>query len=231
MPSTPVSLDGPFIPEEPLHPDGPGVFRTMVDIMDGMPKNPAQVEAELAKWDGVLDQIAAEQYRIASMLLGEGEPAVAAIEAVVAGIDLDSCTDPAEARHQARLLLAGDAIASLGKQDPASLAAPGAESGPASCIEDDDLSAAGVTPAELERMISGPESHRLREWLEGLAPQLRIIFVLRAVAGLNSGEIAGLLSLNGGDQAKGWTPDSVRIVFRQALCSLASQLIHLTAAR
>lgn len=185
----------------------------------------------MANWDGVLDQIAAEQYRIASMLLGEGETAIAAIEAVVAGIDLDSCADAADARHQARTLLAEDAIASLATHDPCSLAAPEAESGPVSCIEDDDLSAAGVTHAELEQMISGPQSHRLREWLEGLAPQLRVIFVLRAVAGLNSSEVAGLISRNGGDEAKNWTADSVRISFRQALCSLASQLIHLTAAR
>jgi hypothetical protein len=200
-------------------------------MLDGNPKESTQVEAEMAKWDGVLDQIAAEQYRIASMLLGEGESAVAAIEGVVAGIDLDACTDPEDARHKARLLLAEDAISGLGKQDAALFAAPEGDSGPASCIEDDDLSAAGVTPTELEQMISGPESHRLREWLEGLTPQLRVIFVLRAIAGLNSGEVAGLLSLNGGEQAKNWTPDGVRIAFRQALCSLASQLIHLSAAR
>ncbi|MFC5862558.1 hypothetical protein ACFPT7_09675 [Acidicapsa dinghuensis] len=231
MPSNPISLDGRFIPEVPLHPDGPGVFQTMVGMLDGNPKDAAQVEAELAKWDGVLDQIAAEQYRIASMLLGEGEVAIAAVEGVVAAIDLNSCSDPEDARHQARMLLAENAIASLVQGDPASLAAPEGESGPASCIEDDDLSAAGVTPAELEQMISGPENRRLRQWLEGLTPQLRVIFVLRAIAGLNSAEVAGLLSLDGGEQAQGWTPDGVRIAFRQALCSLASQLIHLSAAR
>lgn len=231
MPSNPISLDDHFIPGEPLHQDGPAVFEAIVGMLDGILKDAAQVEAELAKWDGVLDKIAAEQYRIASMLLGEGEAAVAAIEQVVARIDLNACTDEADARHQARLLLAEDAISNLATQDAASLAAPEAESGPASCIEDDDLSAAGVTAVELEQMISGPENHRLREWLEGLAPQLRVIFVLWAIAGLNSGEVAGLLSLNGGEYAKGWTPDGVRIAFRQALCSLASQLIHLTAAR
>lgn len=231
MPSNPILLDGHFVQDQPLHPDGSAVLEALVGMLDGNPKDAAQVEAELAKWDGVLDQIAAEQYRIASMLLGEGESAVAAVEGVVAGIDLNSCSDPEDARHQARMLLAENAISSLATQDPSALSAPGGESGPAGCIEDDDLSAAGVTPAELEQMISGPESHRLREWIEGLATQLRVIFVLRAVAGLNSAEVAGLLSLDGGKQAQGWTPDGVRIAFRQALCSLASQLIHLSAAR
>jgi len=75
-------------------------------------------------------------------------------------------------------------------------------------------------------MISGPEAHRLRNWLEGLSVSLRVIFVLRAVAGLSSQEIAGLLAEHGGEAAKGWTPDAVRAAFRQAICSLASQLIH-----
>jgi hypothetical protein len=88
-----------------------------------------------------------------------------------------------------------------------------------------------VTPDELEQMIAGPESRRLRDWLEGLSVQLRTIFVLRAVAGLSSPEVAGLLAEHGGPSAQEWTPDAVRGSFRQALCSLASQLIHTAATR
>ena len=38
-----------------------------------------------------------------------------------------------------------------------------------------------------------------------------------------------LLAAHGGPRAAGWTPEAVRELFRQALCSLASQLIHATA--
>jgi hypothetical protein len=40
-----------------------------------------------------------------------------------------------------------------------------------------------------------------------------------------------LLAAHGGARAAGWNADAVRELFRQALCSLASQLIHATAGR
>jgi len=231
MTSDSISLAGSFVPKEPQDPEGVAFFEQVTGMLDGQPKDPAAVEAALTGWDGVLERIAAETYRVASMLLGEGEQAIGLIERVVAELDLQACNSPAEARHNSRLLLAADAIAILGKRNAASLAAPEGDSGPSSCIEDDDLEAAGVTPDELERMISGPEAYRLRNWLEGLSVSLRVIFVLRAVAGLSSPEIAGLLAEHGGDEAGQWTPDAVRGTFRQALCSLASQLIHATATK
>ena len=39
---------------------------------------------------------------------------------------------------------------------------------------------------------------------------------------------AGVLAGHGGPLAAGWTSDAVRELFRQGLCSLASQLIHAT---
>jgi DNA-directed RNA polymerase specialized sigma24 family protein len=71
-------------------------------------------------------------------------------------------------------------------------------------------------------MITGPDNHRLRNWLESLSLSLRVIFVLRAVAALSSTEVAGLLD---------WPPDAVRSIFRQALCSLASQLLQASAIK
>jgi len=213
---------------DPLDPQDAAFFEQVTGMLDGQPRDPAAVETALAGWDGVLERIAAETYRIASMLLGEGEEAIGLIESVVADFDLRACNTPAEARHNSRLLMARDAIAILARRDAASLAAPEGESGPSSCIEDDDLEAAGVTPDELEQMISGPEVYRLRNWIEGLSVSLRVIFVLRAVAGLTSPEIAGLLAEHGGAD---WTPEAVRGTFRQGLCSLASQLIHATATK
>jgi DNA-directed RNA polymerase specialized sigma24 family protein len=230
-PSLPNSLTGSFASEEPIHPQGAAFFEQVTGMLDGQPKDPAAVEAALTGWDGVLERIAADTYRVASMLLGEGEQAIGLIERVIAEVDFKVCSSQAEARHNSRLQMAADAIAILTQKDAAALAAPKDDSGPSSCIEDDDLEAAGVTPDELEQMISGPEAYRLRNWLEGLTVSLRVIFVLRAVAGLSSQEIAGLLAEQGGEIAQDWTPDTVRATFRQALCSLASQLIHATATK
>ncbi len=226
-----ASPTGKFVGEEPVDAQGSAFFEQLTGMLDGQPKDLAAVESALSGWDGVLERIAAETYRIASMLLGEGEEAIGLIERVVAELDLSASNTPAEARHNSRLLMAADAIALLARRDAATLAAPDGESGPSSCIEDDDLEAAGVTPDELEQMISGPEAYRLRNWLEGLSAGLRVVFVLRAVAGLSSAEIAGLLAEHGGAAAGDWAADAVRGAFRQGLCSLASQLIHATATK
>jgi DNA-directed RNA polymerase specialized sigma24 family protein len=118
------------------------------------------------------------------------------------------------------------AIAAIERRNPGSLAAPLGEPAATTCIEDDDLDAAGVSHEELERMISGPDRERVRKWLEGLPVAVRTVFVLRAVAGFSGVETANLLAELGGAQAAGWTPEGVRESFRQGLCSLASQLIH-----
>ena len=80
----------------------------------------------------------------------------------------------------------------------------------------------------MERMIAGPDRDRVRAWLESLPTALRTIYVLRAVAELTTAETAELLAAHGGPLAAEWTPDQVRELFRQGLCSLASQLIHAT---
>jgi hypothetical protein len=227
----PLSLENSFLPEEPLHPEGAAFFAQVSDMLDGRPKDPSAVEEALSGWEGLLEKVGSELYRIASMLLGEGEESIGLIENVVTNLDLTACHDHAEARHNARVALAAEAISVLARRDPVALAAPAEESGPASCIEDDDLDSVGVTPAELEQMLTGSGDHRLRDWLEGLSGRLRVIFVLRAVAGLSSAEVAGLLAEHGGAAAQDWTPGAVRSTFRQGLCGLASQLIHASAAR
>ena len=120
----PNSLTGSFVPEEPLHPEGAAFFEQVTGMLDGQPKDPAAVEAALSGWDGVLERIAADTYRVASMLLGEGEEAIGLIERVVAEVDLKACSSPADARHNSRLQMAADAIAILAGRDPAGLAAP-----------------------------------------------------------------------------------------------------------
>jgi hypothetical protein len=182
-------------------------------------------------WDSILETIAADLYRIGSMLLGEGEETISLVEQAVGAIYIPDCSSPADASHTGRLALAAGAIDLLQQNAPALFAAPADDSGPASCIEDDELDAAGVTHAELAEMLSGPDAHRLRTWLESLSAPLRIIFVLRAVAGLSSVEVAVLLAENGGQAAQNWDPNAVSSSFRQALCSLASQLLHASNTR
>ena len=177
-----------------------------------------------------LERIASDLYRVGSMLLGQSEQTLTLIENVILDLDFSSAVSSGEARHQARLSLAAQALESIQHATPAALAAPSTgDSGPVSCIEDDDLEATGITPAELEQMILGSGSDPLRDWLESLSVAFRAIFVLRAIAGLSSIEVAVLLAEHGGKPAEEWTPDAVRATYRQALCSLATQLIHATA--
>ena len=226
----PMPLTG-FLPEDPIHPQGPEFFAQVQEILHGQPKPDEAVEAALTGWDSLLEKIAGDLYRIASMLIGEGEETIGIIEQAVATADIPACANPEEARHSGRVALAVAAIGLLTARDAGILGAPAADSGPVSCIDEDDLSAAGVTSAELEVLLNGPDRGRLRAWLEGLGNPMRLIFVLRAVAGLSTPEVAGLLSLHGGASAKGWTPESVRAIFRAALCSLASQMIQASNAR
>jgi hypothetical protein len=106
-----------------------------------------------------------------------------------------------------------------------SLAAPDGVEHVDTCIEDDDLDAAGVSGEELERMMAGPDRDRVRAWLESLPTATRTIFVLRAVAGYSTADTAALLSSHGGARAAGWSGEAVRELFRQGMCSLASQMI------
>uniref|UniRef100_E6Q092 Uncharacterized protein n=1 Tax=mine drainage metagenome TaxID=410659 RepID=E6Q092_9ZZZZ len=179
----------------------------------------------------VLEEVAGELYHIGSMLLGDGEETIRLIERAVATAEIPSCCDGDQAMHSARVALAAASIELLEDRDPSTLAAPKGDFGLPNCIGDDDLSAAGVTAAELETMLAGPGRQRLRGWLEELPVVERVIFVLRAVAGLSTPEVAGLLALHGGKAAQGWMPEAVSNLFRQALCSLASQLLLDSAHR
>lgn len=226
MPTDSPAINGK-IPTEKDQLRSAEFFAQVSDMLDGKPKDPNAVEDALSGWDDVIERIATELYQIGTMLLGEGEETIAAIEKVVTDADVAVCKDYLEARHNARVLLGSEAIQTLSRRNESAFTAPEiGDSGPESCIEDDDLSAAGVTHAELEAMLNGPDNQHLRSWLEGLSPVLRTIFVLRAVGGLSSPEVAGLLAQHGGPVAQNWTPDSVRSSYRQALCSLASQLLH-----
>jgi hypothetical protein len=230
MPEDATTPHSSLIPPQPI-PVGAEEFASRVhSLLDGQPKDGPTVDRALEGMDAMFDLIAAGLYNLASMLVGEGEDSIRVVETAVATADI-ACSDNAqEARKASRLALSRAALDILVRRDPSGLAAPQESHGPATCIEDDELDSVGVSAAELEHMLSGPDRDRVRNWLAELPVVLRTIFALRAVAGLTADEVASLLVEHGGAAAAGWTPASVRETFRQGLCSLASQLLHASAA-
>jgi hypothetical protein len=213
-------------------PEGVEAFnRSVQGLLDGRAKDDATVVQALEGMDDMFDRIAAGMYSLASMLVGEGEESVRLVETAVATAEAPACDGAIQARQNSQLALAKAALETIARRVPGSLTAPEGSNGPATCIEDDDLDSAGVSAKELEQMIAGPDRDRVRKWLANLPTALRTVFVLRAVAGFTSAETAALLAAHGGPGSEGWTENAVRDVFRQGLCSLASQLIHASAGR
>ena len=215
-----------LIPTQPV-PAGAEEFSHKVQgLLDGQLKDEATVSKALGGMDALLDVIAAGLYSMASMLVGEGEDSIHLVETAVARAEISSCSNAEEARRSSRRALCAAAIELISKRKPQSLAAPEWLEHVSTCIEDDDLESAGISRAELENMLAGPNRESVKKWIEGLATETRVIFVLRAVAGFNATETAELLAGHAGQGAEAWNADAVREIFRQGLCSLASQLIH-----
>jgi hypothetical protein len=230
MPQEPIPQSASLIPPLPF-PAGAHAFSTrMRGLMDGQPKDEATVSKALEGMDEMFDLIAAGLYSMAAMLVGEGEESVRLVETAVANAEVSVCQNSEVARKSSRRALATAALDRLAARSPGCLDAPRNLVPAACCIEEDDLIATGFARVELDRMIGGPERDRARNWLESLPTALRTVFVLRAVAGFTAAETSALLQAHSGAQA-GWSPDAVREVFRQGLCSLAMQLIHASAAR
>jgi hypothetical protein len=226
MPRESITTTGSLIPAQRV-PDGAQEFTERIHgLLDGQPHDDATVVRALDGMDEMFDLIAAGMYSIASMLVGEGEDSIRLVETAVANAELSSVHNPAEARKNSRRALCAAALETLTARDAASLAAPQGLEHAVTCIDDDELDAAGVSTEELERMIAGPDRDRVRSWLESLPTGQRTVFVLRAVAGFTTAETAGLLAAHGGPQAAGWSDDAVRELFRQGLCSLASHVLQ-----
>ena len=216
-----------LIPQQPV-PAGAEEFSKKVSgLLDGRPKDEETVNRALEGMDDLLDTIAAGLYSMASMLVGEGEDSIGLVETAVARTEI-SRGSAAESRQSSRKALCTAAIELIAKRDPGSLASPEGLEHAATCIEDDDLESAGISREELEHMLAGPNRESVKKWIESLATPTRVIFVLRAVAGFSADETAMLLAGHGGPGAAEWSADAVREIFRQGLCSLASQLIHAT---
>ena len=226
-----ISADASLIPPQSL-PAGAAAFSKQVGgLLDGRPKDDETVAKVLAGQEDMLDLIAAGFYSMASMLVGEGEDSMRLVERAVEMVEVSVCHDVEQERKSSRRALCTAALALLDQRHPGCLAFPQGLEAVKTCIEDDDLDAAGGSREELETMLAGPGRDSVRNWLESLPIETRVIFVLRAVAGFTAPETAAMLVAYGGPDASGWNADAVRELFRRGLCSLASQLIQANAAR
>ena len=219
-------LKDSLIPKQPI-PAGAEEFSQKVQgLLDGKPKDEATVAETLQGVDAMLDVIAAGLYSMASMLVGEGEDSIRLVETAIGRAEISKCANAEGARKSSRVALCTAAIELITEHNPGSLAAPEWLQHVSTCIEDDDLESAGISRAELENMLAGPARENVKNWIGSLSTEMRVIFVLRAVAGFNAIETAEMLAEHGGPGAEKWNADAVREIFRQGLCSLASQLIH-----
>jgi len=226
-PSTPGES---LIPPQPVSQQGRNFAHRLSNLLDGQPKDDSTVKQAFAGLDSVFDLIAASLYSLAAMLVGEGEDSVNLVEHAVTHAEISACDDAEQARMSSRRALAVAAVELLERRQPGCLAAPTLPIAASSCIEDDDLDAAGAYGKQLQEMMGGPERDKVRAWLNDLPMDSRVIFAFRAVAGFTSTETASLLAAHAGPRAA-WTAASVREVFRQGLCSLATQLIQATTPR
>jgi hypothetical protein len=166
------------------------------------------------------ENAAVEMYRFAAMMLGNEAAALSLVENTVATVDVDPCADPCAAKGLVRARVLDGALEIMHRQDPASFAdLPGADS--SSCLENDDTALSGT---EIIELVSGAGRGPLREWLNRLSQAQRAVFVQRAVLGSSNADTAR--AINRYAKPSIWTAEAVSSLFRQALCSLASSLVH-----
>ncbi|HTD53839.1 MAG TPA: hypothetical protein VK670_00550 [Silvibacterium sp.] len=177
------------------------------------------------------EETAAELYQLAALMLGNEGEAASLVESTVADVDVDPCASEEAAVDTARHHLVEAAVARMNETDPGAFTAPASASRPAVCIEDDDLSAAGISAEQIAELLNGAGNGKdLRSWLDALPAAQRAIFVQRAVLGWNNDTTAASLA-NGSGEKPAWSAAQVAETFRQALCSLANSLVHAEAQK
>jgi DNA-directed RNA polymerase specialized sigma24 family protein len=171
------------------------------------------------------EDTASQLFQIAALLLGNEDEAVILVEDTVAKVEADPCTEGTLAYSEARTLLVRGAVQRMAGRDPEAFTVPALQPADATCIETDDLASVGLTGEQLGALVSGAGRAGMREWLDRLAPALRAIFILRAVAGQDGEQTAESLRQSGVKGAQAWRRDQVGSAYRQALCSLATCLM------
>lgn len=176
------------------------------------------------------EDTALQLFQIAALMLGDQQEAVSLVEEVVAKVEADPCAEGTLAYTEARTLLVRSAVQRMAGLYPEAFVVPVSQPADAVCIETDNLEIAGLSGDQFSALISGAGRAGMREWLERLAPALRAIFVLRAVAGQDGEQTAENLRQSGATGAQAWRRDQVGTAYRQALCSLATCLMSAQSA-
>jgi DNA-directed RNA polymerase specialized sigma24 family protein len=176
------------------------------------------------------EDTALQLFQIAALMLGDEQEAVSVVEEIVAKVEADPCAEGTLAYAEARTLLVRTAVQRMAGLYPEAFVVPTSQPADAMCIETDDFGAAGLSGDQFGALISGAGRAGMREWLERLAPALRAIFVLRAVAGQDGEQTAESLRQSGARGAQAWRRDQVGTAYRQALCSLATCLMSAQTA-
>jgi DNA-directed RNA polymerase specialized sigma24 family protein len=167
---------------------------------------------------------AAELYQLAALMLGDESQAVDLVEIAVEQTNIDPCAEADASVNAARINLIETAVARLSHADPDAFDAPQLDThGAGGCIDEDDLSAAGISASQLANVMNGSERNSLRDWLNRLPAVQRTIFIERAILGWDNNVAAASLTRAA---SRSWQPRQVSEQFRQALCSLATSLVH-----
>ena len=148
--------------------------------------------------NAIVESVAGKTLPGGGALRGRRDEAIQLVEETVASVEMDPCSDGEAAREAANRDLIRRALARVAALQPARMH-PSAATDLGGCVETDDLSAAGLTRQQLDDLLSGAGRTRMRQWLEGLGPAERSVFVLRAVMGRSSTESAQLLQQATGD--------------------------------
>jgi hypothetical protein len=172
------------------------------------------------------EEAAMEMYRFAALMLGNESEALRLVENTVNTFEIDPCANPAAATGLVRDRVLEGALEIMHRQDPASFAEVPAP-GPGTCLEEEDHGASLVGD-EVAVLLARAGRGSLRDWLDRLSQAQRAVFVQRAVLGQDNAATA--TAINRFARPAVWTADAVGRLFRQALCSLASSLVHAAAA-
>ena len=167
------------------------------------------------------ESAAVEMYQFAALMLGDEAEALNLVESTVASVDVDPCADPVAARGLVRERVLDGALEIMQRQDPVSFAEIPATGGSGSCLEDDTVPLSGT---EISELVAEAGRGPLRDWLARLSQAQRAVFVQRAVLGRNNADTAQ--AINRHARPSIWTAEAVSSLFREALCSLASSLVH-----
>ena len=169
---------------------------------------------------------AVEMYRFAALLLGDEAEAMNLVETTVAAVDIDPCADPCTAKGLVRERVLDGALAIVHRDHPAAFDHLPAADPSGSCLEDD--ATVPLSSGEIASLIAGAGRGPLRDWLGRLSHAQRAVFVQRALLGSSNADTAR--AINRHARPSTWTAEAVSNLFRQALCSLASSLMHAAPA-